>query len=116
MKQHFWTIAVFVLLPAIVIADPTLNWSTVYDGGGNYNDEATIIITAPDGNPVVAGTSHDGIDGGDILVRKLSKVDGSLIWSRRFPAYDDSDMAVCGIAWDHDGDLIVGGHVCGCEG
>ncbi len=116
MKQLFLAVAVFVLLPTLLIATPTYNWSTAYDGGSNYNDVATIIITAPDGNPVVAGTSHDGIEGGDILIRKLSKLDGSLIWSRRIPAYDDSDMAVCGIAWDPDGDLIVGGYVLGCEG
>ncbi|MCP4144815.1 MAG: hypothetical protein GY752_05960 [bacterium] len=116
MKQLFLAVAILALLPTLVIAAPTFNWSTAYDGGGNYNDEVRIIITAPDGNPVVAGTSHDGIDGGDLLIRKLSKVDGSLIWSRRFPAYDDSDMFVCGIAWDPDGDLIVGGHVLGCEG
>jgi hypothetical protein len=116
MKRFALGVAMLVVLPTLLCAAPTYNWSTTYDGGGNYNDEASIIITAPDGNPVVAGTSHDGIDGGDILVRKLNKSDGAVIWSRRIPAYDDSDMAVCGIEYDPNGDLIVGGHVCGCEG
>lgn len=105
-----------LLLPALAQAGPEFNWAAVYDGGGALNDSGDHVTSDPAGNPVVAGVSHDGVEGSDMFVRKFAASDGSEIWSRRIPAFDDSDMYVAGLAWDAAGDLILGGHVCGCVG
>lgn len=103
-------------VPALVQAAPTFHWSEVFDGGGLYDDVGDHVSIAPDGHVVVAGPSHDGVGGSDILVRKLDRVDGSMVWSRRIPAFDESDMSVAGIAWDGPGNLVVAGHILGCVG
>jgi len=105
-----------LLLPALAQADPDLNWAAVYDSGVDLSDNGLLITADPAGNPVVAGVSHDGFEGSDILVRKLDATDGTQMWATRIPAFDDSDMMVSGIAWDPGGDLILGGHICGCVG
>ena len=105
-----------LLLPALAQTDPGFNWAAVYDSGANLNDEGLHITSDPAGNPVVAGLGHDGFEGTDIVVRKLDAADGTEIWSERIPAFDDSDMMVSDIEWDPNGDLILGGHICGCVG
>lgn len=105
-----------LIIPALVQADPTLLWSDAYDGGGLYDDFGDHVTVAPDGHVVVAGSSHDGIDGSDMLVRKLHRDTGAELWSRRIPAFDTSDMAVSSVLWDGGGDLLVGGHILGCVG
>lgn len=105
-----------LLLPALTQADPGFNWSDVHDGGGNLDDSGLFVTADDAGNPVVAGVSHDGVDGTDILVRKLAAGTGAEIWSERIPAFDTSDMMVSGLEWDPQGNLILGGHICGCVG
>jgi hypothetical protein len=105
-----------LMIPALVQADPTFLWSDAFDGGGLYDDTGEIVTFAPDGNVVVAGASHDGIDGSDMLIRMLNRTTGAEIWSRRIPAFDTSDMAVTGVGWDAAENLIIGGHILGCVG
>ena len=105
-----------LILPALAQANPTFLWSDAYDGGGLYDDHGDVVCFASDQHVIVAGSSHDGIDASDMLVRKLDRDTGSELWSRRIPAFDDSDMAVAGVACDGAGDVIVGGHIMGCVG
>ncbi len=105
-----------LLLPVLAQAGPGFNWAAVYDGGGNYDDSGLFVTSDPKGNPVVAGLSHDGVEGLDIIVRKLAALTGLDIWSERIPAFDESDMMVSGVEWDPQGDLIIAGHICGCVG
>jgi hypothetical protein len=104
-----------LLLPALAHPDPGFNWAAIYDGA-NLDDSGLFVTTDPAGNPVVAGLSHDGVEGSDIVVRMLDAGTGDEIWLERIPAFDESDMMVSGIAWDPQGDLIVGGHISGCVG
>ena len=97
-------------------AAPTLEWEDLYDGGGSYVDEATVALADPDGHLVVGGESHDGVNGSDMLIRKLHRDTQAEIWSVRWPAYDGNDMALTDMAWDGHGDLIVGGYIRGCVG
>ncbi len=105
-----------LLLPVLAQAAPEFNWAVEFDGGGTLNDSGEFVTADPAGNPVVAGLSHDGVEGIDMYVRKFDATDGSEIWSRRIPAFDESDMFVAGLEWDANGDLILGGHICGCVG
>lgn len=104
-----------LLLAALAQAEPKLNWSLAYDAA-NLSDAGEFVLFDAAGDPIVAGLSHDGVEGTDIFVRKVDAADGTEIWSRRIPAFDDSDMALSGIAQDAAGDLILGGFVSGCVG
>jgi hypothetical protein len=97
-------------------ATPSLEWSKSYDGGGSYLDVATAALCDADGNLVVAGESADGIDGTDMVIRKLERAGGDTLWTKRYPAFDGNDMALTDMIWDPSGDLLVAGYVRGCEG
>ena len=97
-------------------ADPSLEWNELYDGGGNHLDVGTAALCDPDGNLVVAGESADGIDGTDMLIRKLERGSSETLWSQRYSAFDGNDMALTDMIWDPSGDLLVAGYIRGCEG
>ena len=97
-------------------ADPSLEWNELYDGGGNHLDLGTAALCDPDGNLVVAGESADGIDGTDMLIRKLERGSSETLWSQRYSAFDGNDMALTDMIWDPSGDLLVAGYIRGCEG
>jgi hypothetical protein len=107
---------VLLLAPALAAAAPSFGWMQTYEGGGLYVDEATLALSDPAGNLVLGGVSHDGIDGMDILVCKLARDTGALIWETRQTAFDTNDMAVSDMCWDGLGDLLVAGYVVGCVG
>jgi hypothetical protein len=107
---------VLLLAPALAAAAPSFGWMQTYEGGGNYLDEATLALTDPEGNLVLGGVSHDGIDGLDVLVCKLSRETGTVLWETRQEAFDTNDMAVSGMCWDGQADLLVAGYVVGCVG
>lgn len=104
-----------LVLPVLAFAQPDQDWVINYDGGGNYVDSATQAITDAEGNLIYGGTSHDGSAGSDIIVFKLDRDDGSVIWEAQMSAYDHvSDMALDGLAWDGFGNIIVAGRLLGC--
>ncbi len=105
-----------LLIGSVCLADPTLEWTDLYDGGGNLADNCRRAIVDEQGNLVVAGESTDTAGGSDFYIRKLNRDSGVTMWSQRFPAFDDSDMAVTGLNWDAFGDVLVGGYICGCVG
>jgi hypothetical protein len=98
------------------LAEPNLEWSELYDGGGNYLDVGNAALCDPDGNLVVAGESADGIDGTDMLIRKLERGSSETLWSERYAAFDGNDMALTDMIWDPSGDLLIAGYIRGCEG
>lgn len=105
-----------LIIPALAQANPAFLWSDAFDGGGLYDDRGDAVSFAADGHILVAGSSHDGVEGSDMLVRKLDRTNGSELWSRRIPAFDNSDMAVTGVLCDPAGAVIVAGHILGCVG
>jgi hypothetical protein len=110
-------LAILGLLPALVWAAPELTWIQTYEGGGNYIDDVNASLTDTEGNLIIAGVSSDGVDGIDMLICKMDRSTGSLAWERRVSSEDPlNDMAVSGMVWDEQGDLLVGGYVVGCEG
>jgi hypothetical protein len=98
------------------LAGPALEWADRYDGGGLYTDEGTAALASPDGHLIIAGESHDGTDGSDMLIRRLDRLSPEPVWTTRFPAFDGNDMALTGMVWDGFGDILVGGYIRGCEG
>lgn len=105
-----------VALAGFSTAEPDLEWSELYDGGGNHTDYATVALCDPDGNLVVGGESADGINGTDQLIRKLDRDTRETIWTFKYSAYDGNDMALTGMIWDGSGDLLVAGYIRGCDG
>lgn len=103
-------------LPLVAVAAPDLQWAQTYDGGGLYTDEAALALAHPQGDLILGGVSHDGIDGMDMIVCRMSKDTGAMLWLTRQTAFDTNDMAISEIAWDGLGDLLVAGFVVGCVG
>jgi hypothetical protein len=104
------------LLTIPALADPVFEWADTYDGGGAHLDEISVALVDPAGNLVIGGESFDGVNGSDMLYRKLDRDDHHEIWSTRVEAFDTSDMAVSGMVWDSDGDILAAGYIRGCEG
>jgi len=110
-----------LLLAAAVLsspapAAPSLQWIDLYDGGAGATDVGTSALCDPQGNLVVGGVSPDTVAGADMLVRKLARDSGATLWSRRYSSFDNNDMALSQLAWDPEGNVIVGGYICGCVG
>lgn len=116
MRSLFFGLVLALLPAGLALADPTPVWTDIHDGGAAAADQALLVRVAPDGNPVVAGLSHDGIDGSDVLVRKLDRADHHLLWERRIDSGETNDVTVSEILFDAAGDLLLGGHVLACDG
>lgn len=97
-------------------ADPTIVWTDQHDGGADYLDDGYRLLVDPAGNLVVGGESSDPIEGIDMYIRKLDRLDGSEMWSRRVEGYDSKDMALSEMTWDSVGQLLVAGYIRGCVG
>lgn len=110
------TVAVMLMPQAFALAAPDLRWAATHDGGALYLDYATAAATDGAGNLVVGGESYDVVAGADLLVLKLERLGGAVIWSRRVPADDGNDMALSTIVRDPAGDYVVAGFVRGCPG
>ncbi len=109
-------LALPLLLAGAAAAAPTFRWADLHDGGAQSTDYATAILADPQGNPVLGGESADGVDGADLLVRKLERTGGATLWSRRVTSGEINDMALSGMVWDGKGNILVGGYVRGCVG
>jgi hypothetical protein len=107
---------VLLSLPIVAAATPDFQWVRTHDGGGSYTDDGRLVLTDPQGNLILGGVSHDGVDGLDLTVQCLAKTDGALLWETRQTAFDTNDMAISDMSWDGLGDLIVAGFVVGCVG
>ena len=105
-----------LLFPSLVLAEPDLHWAVTYDGGAAGDDISTVALAAENGDFVIAGESHDGVDGADMLICRFDRETGDISWELRVPAPDGLDMALTGMVWDGNGDLLVGGYVRGCVG
>ena len=103
-------------VPPAALATPTLAWSDLYDGGPAYIDLATAVIAAPNGDVIVGGESADGVGGIDQWIRYLERTSGAPLWQVRVPSFDANDMALTALAWDPDGNILVGGYIRGCVG
>lgn len=97
-------------------AAPTLVWSDQHDGGADYLDDGYRLLVAADGHVVVGGESSDLVAGIDMYIRKLDRLDGHELWSRRIEGYDNKDMALSEMTWDSVGQLLVAGYIRGCVG
>jgi len=107
---------VLLAIPMVAAAAPDFKWAQTYDGGGFYTDEGLLALTHEGGDLILAGLSHDGVDGLDIIVRRMDKDTGATVWNRRQTAFDTNDMAVTGMCWDGYGDLLLSAFVVGCVG
>jgi len=105
-----------LLLGGAALADPSLVWTDQHDGGANYIDDGFCLLVDPDGHLVVGGESTDPAGGVDMYIRKLDRTDGHELWSTRYIAYDDKDVAICEMTWDTVGQLLVAGFIRGCVG
>jgi len=97
-------------------AAPTLEWTDLCDGGAAFLDGVTAVALDASGHIVVGGESADGEAGLDLFIRKLERETGFEMWSRRWPAFDGSDMALTGLVRDGVGNFLIGGYICGCVG
>ena len=116
-----WTLVVCLVLSPVIAAwpasaAPSFEWHDLFDGGIQQFDLGTVALTDGDGNLVIGGESAGPAGSIDMLIRKLDRQTGDVIWQTRQAAHDGNDMAVTGMVWDGDGDLLVGGTRLGCLG
>jgi len=97
-------------------AGPNLAWTDTYDGGIGMPDQGTALLVDPQGDILVAGESTDAGGSADLYIRKLSRMDGHLIWESRWGDPGGNDMAMIELAFDPIGDIVVGGYIRGCVG
>jgi hypothetical protein len=120
MRKSFglagWALAAALLVAGPGTAAPTEQWADLYDGGALHVDDGFVALAAADGHFVIGGESFDGVDGSDMLIRKLNRETKTAIWSERYPAFDGNDMALTDMVWDGFGNVLVGGYVRGCLG
>jgi hypothetical protein len=114
--EYALLLAATTVLASSAAADPLFEWADVFDAGAQQSDAGGVALADAVGNLVVAGESHDGVGGADMLIRKLDRGTGGTLWTRRVSADDGNDMLVAAIAWDGDGNLLVGGTRQGCYG
>lgn len=93
----------------------TLLWTRSYSGPGYfYDDEASRVAFAPNGDVVAAGFETNVLgDNADVVVRRYS-AGGDLLWHRTYgseaPGYTGDDYAQ-GVAVDAAGDVYVAGGI-----
>jgi len=116
LKRELWLLAGILVLAGVAGAAPTALWVDRFDGGVGADDQALLVRVAPDGDPVIAGVSHDGVGGADVLVRKLDRDDHHQIWERRIDSGESNDVTVSEALFDAAGNLLVGGYVLACDG
>jgi hypothetical protein len=110
-------IALAILAPDRTAADePTLQWVDRYDGGGHQLDEGVAVLFDADGHPVLGGVRTTTANVTDILVRKLDRLSGELIWSYVLHESDGNNMALADMVRDHRGDILVAGYLSACDG
>jgi len=64
-------------------ADGALLWLYSYNGPGNGRDEGYAVTVDPLGNPIVAGSSHNGTNA-DYYTASYAATDGALLWEKRY--------------------------------
>jgi hypothetical protein len=115
MRATASLLCLLALASQAVATAPELRWVRTYEGGGAYTDDVADVLALPDGDLILAGVSADGVDGVDMLVCRLDRADGALLWERRVAIFAENDMATSGVVPDGLGDLFVSGYVVGCE-
>jgi len=100
--------------PADAAPDPA--WTHAYDGGSRQADTGVAALVDADGNPVVAGEITDVAGNGNLLVRKLDRATGDVLWSREVEGTADNRLALAAMVWDGFGHLLIGGTRLGCYG
>ncbi len=104
------------LLVVSATAEPVQEWDDIFDGGAQFLDIGRACLVDGDGNLIIAGETNDLVAGSEMSIRMLERDTGETLWTTEFIALDGSDMAVHGIVHDSAGDILLGGHVLGCEG
>ncbi len=108
--------AAALILNLAAAQEPSLGWSILHDGGANQNDEGVAVLFAADGHPVVGGMRTATGSRSDILVRKLDRNDGSVLWTHVYADPQDNNMVLADLVLDHRGDLLVAGYLSACDG
>ena len=85
-------------------SDGATLWTKTYDGG--HDDQADGVSCDADGNPVVAGSTHNGTNF-DVWVRKYRGSDGATLWTKTYDG-GHGDNAY-GVSCDADGNPVVAG-------
>lgn len=108
-------VAVVMLAAAPVLAQPTLGWSDLHDGGADLNDDLVDVVFTADGHVITAGV-HETMSGyADILVRKHDPETGEPVWTFSYADPIGNDMAVSEVLIDHRGDVLIAGYLSACD-
>ena len=88
--------------------DGSLIWSNVYDFGDR--SDSPVVDVDSDGNPVMVGYfSTDVEDNDGITVTKISKLDGTVVWSRLLDGQGDDEAY--GMAVGPTGEVVAVGYM-----
>ena len=88
--------------------DGSLIWSNVYDFGDR--SDSPVVDVDSDGNPVMVGYfSTDVEDNDGVTVTKISKLDGTVVWSRLLDGQGDDEAY--GMAVGPAGEVVAVGYM-----
>jgi hypothetical protein len=109
-------VATLTLAPGPAAAGaPELGWSDLHDGGAQLIDDGYVALTDAAGNAVIAGVRTVAGGNADLLVRKLDRLTGELMWSYAYAEPAGNDMAVADMVIDHRGDILIAGYLSSCD-
>src|SRR5262249_15246037 len=90
------------------VADGKILWEYRYDDPAHGDDRPTSITVDSGGNAVLTGSSANGATN-DIYTVKLSGIDGTRLWERRYhPPQSRGNIGIA-VLTDAQNDVIVGG-------
>jgi len=119
MKTRRITLAALVALAWVLGAaradEPTLGWSLVQDGGGALDDFGVTVLADTAGNPILGGVQTPAVGGANLLVRKLDRASGAVLWTYAYADPDGNDMVLADLVLDRRGQVLVAGYLSACD-
>ncbi len=102
--------AVFILFSCLFSsAQLTEDWSSQFNGQGDFTDKFTCTVADNSGNVYIGGYTVEPGSNSNYLITKFNAA-GSLIWKRVYNAPGNGPDAVKEIALDPSGNVIVTGY------
>lgn len=99
-----------LLINPVINAQISEQWSSRFNGHGDYSDKANCITSDNSGNIYIAGYSVNIGENRDFMTARLNS-SGDTLWKRTFSGKDNGPDEVTAMVTDNSGNIIVTGFV-----
>ncbi len=107
MKKIAFTL-VFTAIAAALTAQVSLQWSTIWNGEGDFNDRFTCLTRDATGNLYAGGSTTNPGEDRDFLLVKYAP-SGARLWARQFRGTGTGADEIRAIALDPQGNVCITG-------